>query len=161
MNQITHQDFGLLKSEFLNVDYICLNINSSSNLSQIASYFQALGFNCYQKTREENKSRKELNNQNNFQNKYELTFITNITYWNGIQVQFAGFHANYFYELIKRGLDFDKSHGILSRIDLYYDRRNQSTDKLAQSRIYQFFFSRISKLTIQEKIFKLRIPKKN
>jgi len=62
MNQITHQDFGLLKSEFLNVNYICLNINSSSNLSQIGSYFQALGFNCYQKTREANKSRKELNN---------------------------------------------------------------------------------------------------
>jgi hypothetical protein len=130
MNQITHQDFGLLKSEFLNVDYICLNINSSSNLSQIASYFQALGFNCYQKTREENKSRKELNNKNNFQNKYELNFITNIPYWNGIQVHFAGFHANYLYELIKRGLDFNKFHGIISRIDLYYDRRNQSTDKI-------------------------------
>ena len=42
MNQISYQDFGLLKSEFLNVDYICLNINSSSNLYQIASYFQAL-----------------------------------------------------------------------------------------------------------------------
>ena len=114
MNQITHHDFGLLKSEFLNVDYICLNINSSSNLSQIASYFQALGFNCYQKTREENKSRKELNNKNNFQNKYELNFITNIPYWNGIQVHFAGFHANYLYELIKRGLDFNKFHGILT-----------------------------------------------
>ncbi len=75
MNQITHQDFGLLKSEFLNVDYICLNINSSSNLSQIASYFQALGFNCYQKTREENKSRKELNNQNNFQNRFQPTYF--------------------------------------------------------------------------------------
>jgi hypothetical protein len=55
--------------------------------------------------------------------------ITNIPYWNGIQVQFAGFHANYFYKLIKRGLDFNEFHGILSRIDLYYDRRNQSTDK--------------------------------
>lgn len=36
----------------------------------------------------------------------------------------------YLYELIKRGLDFNKFHGILSRIDLYYDRRNQSTDKI-------------------------------
>jgi DNA relaxase NicK len=27
-------------------------------------------------------------------------------------------------------LDFNKFHGILSRIDLYYDRRNQSTDKI-------------------------------
>ena len=43
MNQITDQDFGLLKSESLTVDYICLNINSSSNLSQLTSYFQALG----------------------------------------------------------------------------------------------------------------------
>jgi N-acetylglutamate synthase-like GNAT family acetyltransferase len=77
MNQITDQDFGLLKSESLTVDYIYLNINSSSNLSQLTSYFQALGFNCYQKTREKNKSRKELNNQN----EYELTFITNIPYY--------------------------------------------------------------------------------
>ena len=130
MNQITHQDFGLLKSEFLNVDYICLNINSSSNLSQIASYFQAFGFNCYQKARQENKSRKEVNNKNKFQNKYQLTFITDIPYWNGIQVHFAGFHANSFYKLIKAGHHFRQLHPVLSRIDIYYDRRNQSKDKI-------------------------------
>ena len=137
MNQITYQDFGLLKSEFLNVDYICFNINSSSSLSQIAYY--VLGFNCYQKNREENKSRKEFNNRNNFKNKYELTFITNISYWNKTQVQFVGFYTNYFYELIKKGLDFNEFYEIISRFDLYFERNYKTADKISGREFLQNF----------------------
>lgn len=59
MNQFSYNDFGLFETEKLSVDYICLNLPNPSNLSQAASYFQALGFNCYQKDRQENKSRQE------------------------------------------------------------------------------------------------------
>jgi hypothetical protein len=130
MNQVTHHDFGLFETESLSVDFISLNLTSSLDLSQVASDFQAFGFNCYQKARQENKSRKEVNNKNKFQNKHELTFITDIPYWDGFQVHFAGFHANSFYKLIKGGQNLNQFHAILSRIDVYYDRRNQSKDKI-------------------------------
>lgn len=132
MNQVSYNDFGLFETEKLSVDYICLNLPNLSNISQVASYFQALGFNCYQKDRQENKSRQEVNNKNKSQNKYELIFITHIPYWDGIQAHFIGFHANFFYKVIKAGQHFELKEfdAILSRIDLYYDRRNQSKDKI-------------------------------
>lgn len=71
MNQIIHEDFGLFKDESLSVNFINCNLNSPSDLSRLASYFQ-----CYHKMREENKYCKKVNNQN----KYELTFITDIVY---------------------------------------------------------------------------------
>ena len=98
MNQVSYNDFGLFETEKLSVDYICLNLPNLSNISQVASYFQALGFNCYQKDRQENKSRQEVNNKNKSRNKYELIFITHIPYWDGIQAHFTGFHANFFYK---------------------------------------------------------------
>lgn len=51
MNQIIHHDFGLFDTELLSVDYICSNLPNPLNLPQAAFYFQALGFNCYQKDR--------------------------------------------------------------------------------------------------------------
>jgi N-acetylglutamate synthase-like GNAT family acetyltransferase len=80
MNQVSYNDFGLFETEKLSVDYICLNLPNLSIISQVASYFQALGFNCYQKDRQENKSRQEVNNKNKSQNKYEFIFITHIPY---------------------------------------------------------------------------------
>ena len=75
MNQVSYNDFGLFETEKLSVDYICLNL--PNHISQVASYFQALGFNCYQKDRQENKSRQEVNNKNKSQNKYELNLYIN------------------------------------------------------------------------------------
>jgi hypothetical protein len=97
MNQIIHEDFGLFKDELLSVNFINWNLNSHWDLSRLASYFQ-----CYQKMREENKYHKEVNNQN----KYELTFINDIVYWNEIQAHFAGFHANYFLQVNQRRSPF-------------------------------------------------------
>ena len=60
--------------------------------------------------------------------------ITHIPYWDGIQAHFTGFHANFFYKVIKAGQHFELKEfdAILSRIDLYYDRRNQSKDKIGR-----------------------------
>ena len=51
MNQVIHHDFGLFDAELLSVDFISLNINriTSHQITRLASYFQSLGFNSYQK----------------------------------------------------------------------------------------------------------------
>ena len=51
MNQITHEYFGFFQTELLQVDFITFNLTKLSNLqiSQLATYFQNLGFNCYLK----------------------------------------------------------------------------------------------------------------
>jgi len=51
MNQITYHDFGLFETELLSVDFISLNIprTNSQQITRLASYFQSLGFNTYQK----------------------------------------------------------------------------------------------------------------
>ena len=54
MNQITHEDFGSFQTELLQVDFITFNLTKLSNIqiSQLATYFQNLGFNCYLKKAE-------------------------------------------------------------------------------------------------------------
>ena len=51
MNQVTHHDFGLFQTESLSVDFISFNIDQITSLqtTRLASYFQNLGFNAYQK----------------------------------------------------------------------------------------------------------------
>jgi len=80
MSKITSEDFGFFQSESLNVDFIGLNLTNldSNQILKLASYFQTLGFNSYQKDREENKSRQEL--KIDLKNKFELTFISNVPY---------------------------------------------------------------------------------
>jgi len=57
-----------------------------------------------------------------------------LTYFTGMEYKFNLLSFTsiiyYLYELIKRGLDLNKYPRILSRINLYYDRRNQSTNKI-------------------------------
>lgn len=47
MNQTTHEDFGLFRTELLNVDYITFNLTKlfESDIEKLATYFQDLGFN--------------------------------------------------------------------------------------------------------------------
>lgn len=139
MNQITHEDFGVFQTEFLNVDFITFNLNklSDSQIYQLAIYFQSLGFNCYKKDSEKSKSRQEFsnNNNNNFQNQFELDFILTVPYQKkNMQIQFPGLSAKQFYQLIKRNSiqweNLTKFDIILSRFDLVYERTNKSSDKI-------------------------------
>ena len=91
MSKITLEDFGFFQSESLNVDFIGFNLTNldSHQILKLASYFQTLGFNSYQKNREENKSRQEF--KIDLKNKFELTFISNVLYQKEImQLQFPG-----------------------------------------------------------------------
>lgn len=103
MSKITSKDFGFFQSESVNVDFIAFNlINLDSNQTlKLASYFQTLGFNSYQKNREENKSHQEL--KINLKNKFEFTFISNVPYQKEMmQLQFPGISRKRFYQLIKQ-----------------------------------------------------------
>lgn len=135
MNKITSEDFGFFQHDSLNVDFIVFNIvNLDSNqILKLTSYFQTLGFNSYQKNREENKSRQELNID--LKNKFELTFILNVPYQKEImQLQFSGVSGKQFYQLIKQNYiqweKLTKFYLILSRFDLVYERTNKSNDKI-------------------------------
>lgn len=137
MNQITYKDFGLFQTELLQVDFITFNLTKLSNfqISQLATYFQSLGFNCYLKKVETSQSRQEYSNNNHFQNKFELDIILNLPYQKEImQIQFPGLSANQFYQLIKqKSIQWEKLtqfNLILNRFDLVYQRINKSTDKI-------------------------------
>jgi len=128
MNKITPENFGFFQSESLNVDSIGFNLTNldSNQILKLASYFQTLGFNSYQKNREENKSREELNID--LKNKFELTFILNVPYQKEIiQLQFPGVSEKQFYQLIKqKTIQWEK----LTKFDLIYQRINKSNDKI-------------------------------
>jgi hypothetical protein len=135
MNKITPEDFGFFQSESLNIDSIGFNLTNldSNQILKLASYFQTLGFNSYQKNREENKSREELNID--LTNKFELTFILNFPYQKEmIQLQFPGVSGKQFYQLIKQKTiqweKLTKFDLILSRFDLVYQCINKSNDKI-------------------------------
>jgi hypothetical protein len=137
MNQITHQDFGLFQTELLEVDFITFNLEKLSDLQirQLADYFQSLGFNCYKKKAEKNKSRQEIYNNNDSQNKFEVEFILTVPYQKEImQLQFPGLNANQFYQLIKqKSIQWEKLTKyeiVLSRFDLVYQRPNKPNDKI-------------------------------
>ena len=82
INQITHEDFGSFQTELLQVDFITFNLTKLSNIqiSQLATYFQNLGFNCYLKKAETSQSRQEYSNKNHFQYQFELDIILNVPY---------------------------------------------------------------------------------
>lgn len=82
MNQITYHDFGLFETELLFVDFISLNIKriSSERMTSLASYFQNLGFNSYQRQLDSNQSRQEINDKNNTYDQFKVYFIMKIPY---------------------------------------------------------------------------------
>ena len=138
MNKIYFQEFGSLKSESLRINYIRWNL-VPLKLDQIykaASYFKTLGFNSYQKDRENSKSREEL--RFDMRNLYEVVFILKINYQEGTHIEFSGASANRIFDAIKQErLQWEKllqHKAILRRIDICYDRAPKSTDIISNSR---------------------------
>lgn len=136
MNQLTHHDFGLFETESLSVDFISINIKriTSHQINSLASYFQNLGFNSYQKQLDSNQSRQVINNSNSSYNRFEVYFILKIPYQKEmIQVQFPGISGKQFYKLIKQGtIEWKKfSNPVFSRLDLVYQRISNSNDLIS------------------------------
>jgi len=136
MNQITKNDFGLFKTERLSVDFISLNIRqiNSQQIIRLASYFQSLGFNAYQKQSELKQSRQDINDNNRFDNSFEVYFILKIPYQIGIiQLQFPGVSGKKFYQLIKESvIQWDKlPNSVFSRLDIVYERVSKFNDPIS------------------------------
>ena len=136
MNQITHHDFGLFETELLSVDFISFNIKriTSQQITRLASYFQNLGFNSYQKQLDSNQSRQDINDKNNPYNQFEVYFIMKIPYQKEIiQLQFPGVSGKQFYKLIKqRAIQWEKlPNPGFSRLDLVYQRISKSNDPVS------------------------------
>jgi len=66
---------------------------------KLASYFQTLGFNSYQKDRDESKSRQEIKFDS--KNQFEVVFVIYTKYQRGTHLEFSGLYANKIYALIK------------------------------------------------------------
>ena len=137
MNQITHEDFGFFQTELLNVDFISFNITKlfESEIHELTAFFQNLGFDCYIKKTDTSQSRQKVYNPNYSKNQFELNLLLTVPYQKDMmQIQFPGFSANQFYELIKqKSIKWEKLTKfeiVLSRFDLVYQRRNQSNDQI-------------------------------
>ena len=136
MNQTTHEDFGLFRTELLNVDYITFNLTKESDIEKLATYFQDLGFNCYQKKTETSQSCQKIYTSNYSKKEFQLHFILAVPYQKDMmQIQFPGLSANQFYKLIKqKKIQWEKLTTVdivLSRFDIVYERRNKSTDTIS------------------------------
>jgi hypothetical protein len=136
MNQVTHHDFGLFETELLSVDFISFNIKriTSQQITRLASYFQSLGFNSYQKQLDSNQSRQDINNNNSSYNQFEVYFILKIPYQKEIiQLQFPGDSGKQFYKLIKqRAIQWKKfPNPVFSRLDIVYQRISKFNDPVS------------------------------
>ena len=102
MNYINHYDFGSLKSKSLRIDYIRWNLVplKPDQIYKIASYFKTLGFNSYQKDRDNSKSRQEITFDK--RNLHEVVFILKINYQEGTHLEFSGASANKIFDFIKQ-----------------------------------------------------------
>ena len=138
MNQITHEDFGLFRTELLKVDYITFNSTKlfESDIQELATYFQILGFNSLLKAKETSQSSQIIYTSNYYKTEFQLHFILTVPYQKDMmQIQFPGDSANQFYKLIKqKSIQWDKLNKfgiVFSRFDLVYERKKQTTDKVS------------------------------
>ena len=102
MNNIYTHDFGSLKSESLRIDYIRWNLVplTPDQIYKSASYFKTLGFNSYQKDRDNSKSRQEIRFDR--RNLHEVVFILKTNYQKGTHIEFSGASADRIFDFIKQ-----------------------------------------------------------
>jgi hypothetical protein len=122
-----------LETESLKIDYLRFNLKSylyDSEIHDLAVYFRRIGFSSYKKERDNNKKRTAI-----FNDKYSaVTFVLHTPYHEGTHLEFAGESANQLYFYIKNNKfnwnQLEKYGAFLRRIDICYDRPQNSTDKV-------------------------------
>lgn len=122
------------QSQELFVDWISLKFHNLSSESKklIIDSLANLQFNSYQQSANLSKPlKKELFVDSN--NTYQVCFIQDHPYWEGTLIQFSGFNARRFYFLAKeQKIEWSLfSSGILSRLDLYFERKSRSKDPIS------------------------------
>lgn len=137
MINIYSTDFGSLKSESLVIDYIRWNLAplQPDQIYQIALYFKTLGFNSYQKDRENSTTMAELIYDK--RNRYRVVFILKVNYQQGTHIEFSGENAHrIFYSIKRKWFQWKKllkHQAILRRLDICYDRMPKATDQISNS----------------------------
>jgi hypothetical protein len=97
-NKIYAEDFCLLETESLKIDYLQFNLKSYLDESQIDILaVKLIRFSFYKKERDNSKKRTA-----SFNDKYfEITFLLYIPYYKRTHLEFAGKSANQLYLYIK------------------------------------------------------------
>lgn len=154
MSQVTHHDFGLFETELLSVD--CSSFNNkritSHEITRLASQFQNVGFNSYQKQLDSNQSRQDRNNTNSSYNQFEVSFSLKIPYQNEIiQLPFPGVSGKQFQKLSnQRASQWKKfPNPVFSRLDLVDQRISKFNDPISTP-ISTIDFSNSSWIQFQE-----------
>lgn len=128
------QTYKTFQSQNLAVDYIAFKFQSSnqSTKAEVANYLFKLGFNSYQESRKLPIKQPILENTHN---SFQVSFVLDNPYWDGILLHFSGSNAARFYFLSTQNLiDWTIfSFAILSRFDLYYSRENTLFDKITST----------------------------
>ena len=129
---MTHHKLDF-QSQKLVVDYITFKFNNLDSQAQmrLGTYLLDLGFNIYQESGQLVKPMEKpmlVKNKNN----YKVTFVVDTPYWNGTLLHFSGQNAGRFYFYAKQNIIdwkiFDE--GVLSRFDLYFERKLRVADQI-------------------------------
>ena len=121
-------------SENLVVDWISFKFQHLDNptMMQIAGYLFEIGFNSYQ---ESGKLAQPIRKSIlvSPENKFEVLFVVDNSYWQGTLLNFSGLNAQRFYSLVKEELVswIFFSSATLGRFDIYYSRNHKQGDKIS------------------------------
>jgi hypothetical protein len=124
---LTFDDEGLI------VDWLAFKIESLDCFQEkrLVHYLFAAGFNCYSRSKNSTYSPKvALEAHPN--NCFEVVFLKDIPYWNGIILQFSGIHGSEFYQWLKRQetIEWGLFQNLrLSRFDLHYTDQTNMTEE--------------------------------
>ena len=105
-----------------------LNFESENLVVDWLSFLSKLGLNS---TFKEGSNSKDLISKK--ENKSHVLFLKQTynpeskNFWDGTTLIFSGSNANYFYQMMKTKKVFDLDHLTLSRLDISYFRKNDSS----------------------------------
>lgn len=124
------------QSEGLKVDWISWKMDSFNQFHQerLIDYFVQIGFQVYCRSRKANDSQVELL-KSWPTNQFEVTFIKENPYWDGMIIEFSGKNAEEFYKFIKvNPVNWEIFRNPrLSRLDLCYTLEAQLSEEEAKS----------------------------
>ena len=155
MNKIYSKDFKSLEFESLKIDYLRFNLKSylhQSEINNLAVYFRRLGFNSFQRKRDNIKESTPIFNDND----YEVTFVLKARYHKETHFEFPAASTNQLYFLIKTNKLYWnrlKQYSVfLRRIDTCYDRPNKLTDKLTNEKFLESTLHGLSRVFLNKNL---------
>jgi len=136
------------EEENLDVDYIAFKFQKldKPRRKKLTDYLFKIGFNSYLTIGKLKDSPKE-SIRVNFKNKFEVRFVIDNPYWDGVLLEFTGQNGRLFYRLIKQELvswEFF-SDATLSRFDINFSRKNRGSDKTAVEDFFEDCHRRVRK----------------